>query len=449
MAHSSSEPPSAAGSYSPGPWPGAATSPAALESQMPGRPGASGGAQLARRSLRASGGWDGAGSWAPVQARARARGHSAPRPHGSRVIVPRVAFAPRVRLCAARLGDEVDEFLHAPEEFRLEIGVAGHRTQDPMPRGGRVAAPAQLAQHALFPWHAAGNIRPPADPDRGRLDGLPDVDERMPGDQHVRRADGTGDPALLRAVHEMVDEHAEPPAWAGGEAGDDRRQVVDSLLVLDDDADVAQVVAPDLLHEFRVVASLDVDPARPRDSRTGTRRRHRSRGGPCRPARGLPAGRGGGRPYQRDDLALQQERRGAERENPAPAVPVLQRDSVLVAAGHGAAEAAFGILDDEPAHRLHPGDMAKPPAPPARPEHVASVLMAAHRQDLLFRHAIPVAPNAAVPPPNVADHASPAGNATPAVCHAPAAVCHAPAGGGSRPAGAGGAASMSPRRSGR
>ena len=49
----------------------------------------------------------------------------------------------------------------------------------------------------------------------------------------------------------------------GGEARDDGRQVVDALQVLHHDADVAQVVAPDLLHQLGVVLALDVDPAGP------------------------------------------------------------------------------------------------------------------------------------------------------------------------------------------
>ena len=74
-------------------------------------------------------------------------------------------------------------------------------------------------------------------------------------------ADGGGDPALLGPGDEVVDEDAEPPPVLRLEVTDDGRQVVDALQVLHDDADVAQVVAPDLLHQLRVVLALDVDPA--------------------------------------------------------------------------------------------------------------------------------------------------------------------------------------------
>ena len=43
------------------------------------------------------------------------------------------------------------------------------------------------------------------------------------------------------------------------------REVIDALQVLDHHADVAQVVAPDLLDQFGVVPALDVDPAGPGD----------------------------------------------------------------------------------------------------------------------------------------------------------------------------------------
>ena len=103
--------------------------------------------------------------------------------------------------------------------------------------------------------------------------GLPDVDVRVSDHQRVRRRrrapDGIGDAGLLRARDEMVDEHAEPAPRLGAEVGDDGGRVVDAAEVLDDDALDAQVVAPDLLDEFGVVAALDVDAAGER--RTGPR----------------------------------------------------------------------------------------------------------------------------------------------------------------------------------
>ena len=89
-------------------------------------------------------------------------------------------------------------------------------------------------------------------------------------------ADGFGDAGLLRAGHEVVDEHAEPTARAGLELLDDADEIVDAAEVFDDHALDAQVVAPHLLDEFGVVSALDVDPAgqrhpglRPYRHRTG------------------------------------------------------------------------------------------------------------------------------------------------------------------------------------
>ena len=59
----------------------------------------------------------------------------------------------------------------------------------------------------------------------------------------------------------MVDEHAQPPPGPGAELGHDLRQVIDTLQVFDDHADVPQVIAPDPFHQLGVVTALDVDPA--------------------------------------------------------------------------------------------------------------------------------------------------------------------------------------------
>ena len=74
-------------------------------------------------------------------------------------------------------------------------------------------------------------------PEPGRLDRLPDVDERMADDQRVRAAgaaaDRVGDAGLLRAGHEVVDEDAEPTAGPGPELLDDADEIVDAAEVFD------------------------------------------------------------------------------------------------------------------------------------------------------------------------------------------------------------------------
>ena len=118
-----------------------------------------------------------------------------------------------------------------------------------------------------------------------RLDGLPDVDVRVPEHQHELPAraagDLLGDPGLLAPRHQMIDQHTEPPAAFRGELGDDPGQVVHAAEVLDHHADMAQVVAPDLLDQFGVVPALDVDPAGQRHLRPFGRRGDRAGGGPA------------------------------------------------------------------------------------------------------------------------------------------------------------------------
>ena len=76
-----------------------------------------------------------------------------------------------------------------------------------------------------------------------------------------------GDPALLRARHQVVHEYADPALRPGPEVAQLLAEVVDALEVLHDHALDPQVVAPHLLDELGVVASLDEDPAGPRDPR--------------------------------------------------------------------------------------------------------------------------------------------------------------------------------------
>ena len=66
---------------------------------------------------------------------------------------------------------------------------------------------------------------------------------------------------LLRAVDQVVEEHAEPATRARVEVADDVGQVVHAVEPLDHDAELPEVVAPDLLDELGVVDPLHEDPA--------------------------------------------------------------------------------------------------------------------------------------------------------------------------------------------
>ena len=85
------------------------------------------------------------------------------------------------------------------------------------------------------------------------------------------------EPGLLAALDQVVDKHADLPALLGLEHLQHLVEVVDALEVLDRDALDAEVVAPDLLDEVRVVAALDEDPAAAGDARLRAPRRRRSR----------------------------------------------------------------------------------------------------------------------------------------------------------------------------
>ena len=76
--------------------------------------------------------------------------------------------------------------------------------------------------------------------------------------QHVTAASPGPDPVrdarLLAPRHQVIYEDPEPPPFSRGEVGHDAGEVVDAAEVLDDHPNVAQVVAPDLLHQLGVVA---------------------------------------------------------------------------------------------------------------------------------------------------------------------------------------------------
>ena len=151
----------------------------------------------------------------------------------------------------------------------------------------------------------------------------------------------------------MVDEHPEAATAARVRTSrDDGGQIVDAAEVLDDDALDAQVVAPDLLDEFGVVAALHVDPAGQR--RTGPRLRHRDRTGGGTRRRG-PRGLQWRR--DQDHRAAVEQEAGAQGKAPGTAVPILQVHPAVLDAHDGAHPSALGILDHQTGFR---GDLGGP-----------------------------------------------------------------------------------------
>ena len=142
--------------------------------------------------------------------------------------------------------------------------------EDPLPGAGDVGlvamwparAPRRCRASMSVPRGTSGHAD---SPNASWLDRLPDVDERVPGHQHVRAVpapgDGGGDPGLLATRHQVIGQHAQSAPAFRPEVGHDVGEVVDAVHELDHHADVPQVVAPDLLHQLGVVPALDVDPA--------------------------------------------------------------------------------------------------------------------------------------------------------------------------------------------
>ena len=130
---------------------------------------------------------------------------------------------------------------------------------------GSVPSAAHMPSFHGTPRGTSGQRSRPSTPG---LHAGPHVDERVAGDEHVRVLDGGGEAQLLGARHEVIDEHAEAPCGTRGEPGDGGGQVVDAVHRLDDDGELAEVVAPDVLDQLGVVAALDPDPAGGGDRRS-------------------------------------------------------------------------------------------------------------------------------------------------------------------------------------
>ena len=106
----------------------------------------------------------------------------------------------------------------------------------------------------------------------------------MADDQGVRAAGATvhrfGQPRFLGTGYQVVDEHAQPPLWAGPELCDDTDEIVDAPKVFDHHRLDPQIVAPHLLDELGVVAAFHVDPPGPGDPGACSDHRHRAPRGP-------------------------------------------------------------------------------------------------------------------------------------------------------------------------
>ena len=172
---------------------------------------------------------------------------------------------------------EVDEALDRADQLGLEVGVGADAVAQLRPEalGRHTERVAQIPSFHGCPLGTSGHRSSPST--RGRMpahtstNGCP-----VTSTAGCRTASARRD--LLRAGDQVVEQHAEPPFGAGANSGDRGDEVVGAVHRLDDDAELAQVVAPDVLDELGVVLALDPDPARRGDLR-GAVAGDRARGG--------------------------------------------------------------------------------------------------------------------------------------------------------------------------
>jgi len=155
---------------------------------------------------------------------------------------------------------------------------------------------------------------------------------------------------LLAAGDEMVDEDAQPAVRARLELAHHRHHVVEAVHGFHDDAQLAQVVAPYVLHQFGIVLAL-YPYATGCSKACPLRRRslHRAAGGDLRAGADRPRRR----PGERDRLAIDEEAARFVGEFACAAVAVAQGDGAGVGRDHVATEAAGAILHDETWCRRH------------------------------------------------------------------------------------------------
>ena len=143
----------------------------------------------------------------------------------------------------------------------------------------------------------------------------------------------------------------------GPNAGDGGDEVVDAVHRLDDDAELAQVVAPDVLEQLGVVAALDPDPAGGGDP-AGSRGAAATEPDAVERRR---AGVGDRRPAQRHRPALEQEPARLPREVALVLAAVAQRHRLDAPPHDVAAEPARPVLDDHARRRRRPRGRPRPP----------------------------------------------------------------------------------------
>ena len=109
--------------------------------------------------------------------------------------------------------DEIDQALHRTHQLRTKICKRPHLVPEPRPEPLEIGA--ERGAEARLPLHVSRHVGPFGESHHTRPHPGPHVDEGMTGDQHMGSGDLAGEPVLLRAGDEVIDEDAQSTVDAG------------------------------------------------------------------------------------------------------------------------------------------------------------------------------------------------------------------------------------------
>ncbi|CRH63316.1 Uncharacterised protein [Chlamydia trachomatis] len=124
------------------------------------------------------------------------------------------------------------------------------------------------------------NIRPARQPQASRFHGLPNIHKRVTNNQHTARPtrlNTLGNPRLFRPLHKVIDQNTGANFIRRSENFQDLFKMIHALKQLDNYSHFCQIIAPHVLDELRIVATLNPDPRLLRYLRNPLRPSNRTR----------------------------------------------------------------------------------------------------------------------------------------------------------------------------